>query len=164
VQDVSAEKIAEAVVNTWVVRFGAPKTITTDQDTQFESQIFEALGNLLGYIRTKTRAYHPATNGIIKRWLIKSCNMLSRIKKLVTRITNSFIRVTQQRRRRYKSYSSKINKWYYATTTGRIFFQRGLYTGTPHFFITFPRTHAKRQVHVYDSPQQKENVHTWNLI
>jgi len=64
----SAEKVAEAFVNTWVARFGAPKTITTNQGTQFESQLFKALGNLLGYERTRTTAYHTATNGIIERW------------------------------------------------------------------------------------------------
>jgi len=37
VQDASAEKVVEAVVNTWVARFGASKTITIDQGTQFES-------------------------------------------------------------------------------------------------------------------------------
>jgi len=58
----------KAVVNTWVVHFGAFKTITTDQDTQFESQLFKALGNLLGCERTRATAYHPIANGIIERW------------------------------------------------------------------------------------------------
>jgi len=63
----------KAVVSTWVARFGAPKTITTDQGTQFESQLnwealFKALDNLLGCERTITTAHHPIANGIIERW------------------------------------------------------------------------------------------------
>lgn len=68
IQDISAQVVAEAFVNTWVARFGAPKTITTDQGTQFESQLFKALTNLLGCVRTRTTTYHPASNGIIERW------------------------------------------------------------------------------------------------
>jgi len=52
----------------WVARFGTPKTIITDQATQFESQLFKALDNLFGRNRTRTTAYHPATNGIIECW------------------------------------------------------------------------------------------------
>jgi len=66
VQD-AAEQVAEAV-NTWIDHFSAPKTITTDQGTQFESQLFKALGNLFGCELTRTTAYHSAANGIIERW------------------------------------------------------------------------------------------------
>jgi len=68
VQHISDETIAEAIVNTWIARFSAPKTITTDQGTQFESQQFKALINLLGCNRIRMTAYHPATNGIIEYW------------------------------------------------------------------------------------------------
>jgi len=67
VQDISAEKVAETTVNPWVAHFGAPKIITTDQGTKFESQLFKALGNLLSCNPTRTTTYHPAINGI-ERW------------------------------------------------------------------------------------------------
>jgi len=47
---------------------GSLKIITTDQGSQFESNLFEALMKLLGSKRTRTTAYHPESNGIVERW------------------------------------------------------------------------------------------------
>jgi len=52
----------------WISRFGAPVTITTDRGSQFESQVFTALTNLIGSKRIRTTAYHPAANGMEERW------------------------------------------------------------------------------------------------
>ena len=46
----------------------SPKTITTDQGTQFESSLFAALAKLIGAQRVRTTAYHPAANGMIESW------------------------------------------------------------------------------------------------
>ncbi|XP_025270687.1 uncharacterized protein LOC112639793 [Camponotus floridanus] len=68
VQDISADTVVDALFHTWIAHFGSPMTITTDQGAQFESQLFRSLTNLLGCKRTRTTAYHPASNGIIERW------------------------------------------------------------------------------------------------
>jgi len=47
VKDINADTIVGSFFAGWVARFGAPKTITTDQGTQFESLLFKALTNLL---------------------------------------------------------------------------------------------------------------------
>lgn len=61
--------LVRAFFDGWIFRFGAPKTITTtDQGTQFEPYLFKALTDLIGSHRTRTSAYHPASNGIIERW------------------------------------------------------------------------------------------------
>lgn len=52
----------------WISRFGSPRLITTDQGTQFEAQLFNALTSLVGTERYRTTAYHPESNGIIERW------------------------------------------------------------------------------------------------
>lgn len=52
----------------WVSRYGTPVSITTDRGTQFESRLFNSLARLIGCDRTRTTAYHPASNGMIERW------------------------------------------------------------------------------------------------
>ncbi|XP_015189715.1 PREDICTED: uncharacterized protein LOC107073544 [Polistes dominula] len=66
--DTSADTVATTFYSQWISRFGSPITITTDQGTKFESQLFEALTKLVGAKRIRTTAYHPASNGMIKRW------------------------------------------------------------------------------------------------
>ncbi|KYN04622.1 Pro-Pol polyprotein, partial [Cyphomyrmex costatus] len=51
-----------------ISRYGVPKTLTTDQGKQLESQIFNSLLQLTGCERIRTTAYHPASNGVIERW------------------------------------------------------------------------------------------------
>lgn len=63
--DITAETVANAFFATRISRYGAPATITTDQETQFEAELFKTLTNLLG---TRTFPYHSASNGIIERW------------------------------------------------------------------------------------------------
>jgi cleavage and polyadenylation specificity factor subunit 1 len=42
--------------------------VTTDQGRQFESQPFHSLAKLCGIHLSRTTAYHPAANGLIKRF------------------------------------------------------------------------------------------------
>lgn len=68
IADMTAQTVARAFFNNWVSRFGTPKVITTDQGSQFESTLFEALLQLTGCERIRTTAYHPAANGLVERW------------------------------------------------------------------------------------------------
>lgn len=68
ISEVSAETIVDAFFRTWIARFGAPATITTDRGSQFESAIFQAFCNLIGSTKIRTTAFHPASNGMIERW------------------------------------------------------------------------------------------------
>ena len=67
-QDISADTIAKHFFASWISRFGAPQTITTDRGAQFEATLFSALTNLVGTKRIRTTAYHPESNGLIERW------------------------------------------------------------------------------------------------
>lgn len=67
-EDITADSVATAFYKHWICRFGTPATITTDQGSQFESQLFQALANLTGCKKTRSTAYHPQTNGILERW------------------------------------------------------------------------------------------------
>lgn len=68
IPDINADTVATTFYTNWVTRFGAPAVITTDRGSQFESQLFQALTKLIGCKRTRTTAYHPASNGMIERW------------------------------------------------------------------------------------------------
>jgi len=66
--NITAETIATAFWTHWISRFGSPKSITTDQGTQFESAVFKHLANLVGSKHIHTTVYHPQSNGLIERW------------------------------------------------------------------------------------------------
>ena len=68
IKDINADTIATGFYATWIARFGAPSTITTDRGTQFESYVFNALVKLVGCRHIRTTAYHPASNGMTERW------------------------------------------------------------------------------------------------
>nr|XP_012235686.1 PREDICTED: uncharacterized protein LOC105679927 [Linepithema humile] len=66
-KDIEADTIANALYTHWIARFGAPRCITTDQGSQFEARLFNALKNMIGCKRVRTTAYHPQGNGMIER-------------------------------------------------------------------------------------------------
>ncbi|GBM92792.1 hypothetical protein AVEN_117489-1 [Araneus ventricosus] len=59
--------VGTAFYSGWISRFGPPLRLTTDQGTQFESALFQALTKFLGTARQRT-SYHPAANGKVERF------------------------------------------------------------------------------------------------
>lgn len=58
--NISADTVASAFYSNWIARFGAPRTVTSDQGPQFEAALFRALTKLIGCNRTRTASYlHP---------------------------------------------------------------------------------------------------------
>lgn len=72
--DQEAHTIAKAFYNNWISRFGTPLRVTTDQGRQFESNLFNQLNTFIGSHHLRTKAYHPAANGMIERlhWQLKA--------------------------------------------------------------------------------------------
>jgi cleavage and polyadenylation specificity factor subunit 1 len=58
---------AEAFISVWVYRFVCPQQITTVQGRQFEARLFKTLATITGSSKTRTTAWHPASNGMIER-------------------------------------------------------------------------------------------------
>ena len=68
ITDITTVTVAQAFVSQWISRFGVPTTITTDRGSQFESNLWKEIINLLGSRRTRTTAYHPQANGLVERF------------------------------------------------------------------------------------------------
>lgn len=66
--DKRAITVAKALLVHWISRFDCPARITTDQGTQFESELYRELSNLLGITHIRTTTYHPQSNGMIERF------------------------------------------------------------------------------------------------
>jgi len=68
ISDSTAPTVAQAFMSNWISRFGVPSTLTTDQDAQFESNLWNELMKLLGSKRIRMTAYHPISNGLVERF------------------------------------------------------------------------------------------------
>jgi len=62
-----AEACADALINTWVARYGVPAAVTSDQGTQFTSALWGHACKALGTQHNTTTAYHPQSNGMVER-------------------------------------------------------------------------------------------------
>lgn len=67
ISDQTAETVAKAFFNGWIVRFGSPVYLVTDQGRNFTSHLFKEVSSLLGIELKHTTAYHPQCNGLIER-------------------------------------------------------------------------------------------------
>ncbi|TNN04713.1 Pro-Pol polyprotein isoform 3, partial [Schistosoma japonicum] len=68
ITDITAETVVKVFMQNWVTTFGTPITITTDRGAQFESELFNDFGKLLGSKRIRCTAYHPQANGMVERF------------------------------------------------------------------------------------------------
>ncbi len=67
IKNQEAATCADALVATWISRFGVPDTITSDKGTQFCSSTWKDLCNRLAVNHITTTAYHPQSNGMVER-------------------------------------------------------------------------------------------------
>ncbi len=58
---------ADALVASWVSRYGVPSQITTDRGRQLTSEMWAVLCARLGISHITTMAYHPKATGMVKR-------------------------------------------------------------------------------------------------
>ena len=63
-----AQSVARAFFESYVVRFGVPLTVHTDQGRNFESDLFAAFCDLLDAAKTRTTPYRPSANGQVEHY------------------------------------------------------------------------------------------------
>ena len=62
-----AEDVADAFFTHWVLRFGCPMRLHTDQGANFESTLFAELCAKCHVAKSRTMAYNPQSNGAVER-------------------------------------------------------------------------------------------------
>ena len=61
-----------------ICRHGCPKELLTDRGTHFVNQMLDSLCEELGVKHKLTTAYHPQTNGLVKRFNRTLCKILAK--------------------------------------------------------------------------------------
>ncbi|XP_066969231.1 uncharacterized protein [Macrobrachium rosenbergii] len=67
-QQATASACAEALLSSWISRFGVPDHITTDRGPAFLSELWSTLAWPQGTTHHTTTAYNPAANGLVERF------------------------------------------------------------------------------------------------
>ena len=67
-KDLTAATVANAIVEEWVKKYGAPDVLHTGQGTNFNSDLMQDICRLFMIDKTRTTPYHPQGNGQVKRF------------------------------------------------------------------------------------------------
>ena len=63
----NSKACATMLVRQWIARWGVPDVITSDRGSQFVSDLWREICQLMGITRDQTSSYHPQHNGKIER-------------------------------------------------------------------------------------------------
>lgn len=63
----TAVDIADALINSFICKFGAPKAILTDQGSNFLNSLIRSVTKRFKITQCRTTAFHPQSNGSIER-------------------------------------------------------------------------------------------------
>ena len=67
-KDMTAKTVATTLVEEWILKFGAPYSLHTDQGTNFNSEVMKVICQVFLIDKTRTSPYHPQGNGQVKRF------------------------------------------------------------------------------------------------
>ena len=67
-RDNTAPCVASELVEHWVLRFGVPDVLHTDQGSNFNSELMKQVRQLLQIDKSQTTSYHPQGNGQVERF------------------------------------------------------------------------------------------------
>ena len=75
--DAKAVTVARKLVEEFISRFGVPTELHSDQGSNFESQVFSEVCNLLKINKTRTTPYNPKSDGLVERFNKTLMNMVA---------------------------------------------------------------------------------------
>ena len=67
-KDMTTATVANAIVEEWIMRYGAPDVLHTDPGTNFNSDLMHAIRRLFMIDKTRTTPYHLQANGQVERF------------------------------------------------------------------------------------------------
>ncbi|GFT54260.1 retrovirus-related Pol polyprotein from transposon 412 [Trichonephila clavipes] len=67
IPDQEASTVAEVLVQHWISRFGVPLQLHSDQGRNFDSAVCKRLCEILAIDKTRTRALHPQSDGMVEK-------------------------------------------------------------------------------------------------
>ena len=67
-QDMTAATVASAIIDEWIMKFGAPDVIYTDQVSNFNSEVMYDICRIFMIEKTRTTPYYPQGNGQVERF------------------------------------------------------------------------------------------------
>ncbi|KRX34722.1 Retrovirus-related Pol polyprotein from transposon [Trichinella murrelli] len=73
----TANTVARTLVNEFICRYGAPKSLHSDQGRNFEAALIKELCETFDIHKTRTTPYHPQSNGLVERFHRTLLTMLS---------------------------------------------------------------------------------------
>ena len=75
-RNMTAKTTADVFFNNFVIHYGMPQRIHSDQGANFESHLIKELCTLTGIKKSRTTPYHPMGNGMCERFNRTLLNML----------------------------------------------------------------------------------------
>ena len=76
-QDKQSKTVAEALVEHLILKEGSPLVIVSDLGSEFVSEVFRELLEMLNIEKRETSPFHPAANGLIERYFSTFSNMMA---------------------------------------------------------------------------------------
>ena len=67
-QDMTAATVVNAIIDEWIMKFGAADVIHTDQGSNFNSENMQDICHIFMIEKTRTTPYHPQGNGQVERF------------------------------------------------------------------------------------------------
>ena len=75
----TAETVANKLLDEFFLRFSLPEQIHSDQGGQFESKLFQEMARILQIKKTRTTPYHPQSDGVVERFNRTLLSMLATV-------------------------------------------------------------------------------------